>query len=229
MEFIQYDELAKRERELPDWIVAQYRLHPMNAKAYLQLDYWTPEEAAALVLGFHPVAVKEHHDPAYLQKLAENGDAIRAEMNPDDFLVWVEINNVLKLGGYRGVLMNFRRHWEYRGQRYISPLEWVQRANALEARLPTTIEDWFKSIESGSRTGDTGQPSRRAETTYLNIIGGLIGLMLGKSPGGQPLSVYDSQAAIIAALLAHHEGKPGMSERSLEQKFAAAKRSLTGT
>ena len=69
----------------------------------------------------------------------------------------------------------------------------------------------------------------RAETTYLNIIGAMLGLMLGKSPAGKPQSVFDNQAAIIAALLGHHEGKPGISARTLEDKFAAAKRSLTAT
>lgn len=74
-----------------------------------------------------------------------------------------------------------------------------------------------------------GAPGERAETTYLNIIGGLLGLMLDKSPAGKAQSVFTSQAAIISALLGHHEGKPGISARTLEEKFAAAKRSLTAT
>ncbi|MBP9940198.1 MAG: hypothetical protein KBF33_02250 [Comamonas sp.] len=69
-------------------------------------------------------------------------------------------------------------------------------------------------------------PSARAETTYLNIIGGLLGLMLGTTPSGQKGSLYDTQASIISALLAHHEGKPGMSDTTLENKFAEAKRSI---
>lgn len=72
-------------------------------------------------------------------------------------------------------------------------------------------------------------PGERAETTYLNIIGALLGLMLGKSPSGQKLSSYDNQAAIISALLAHHEGKPGIAARTLEEKFAEANRSLKST
>ena len=72
-------------------------------------------------------------------------------------------------------------------------------------------------------------PGDRAETTYLNIIGGLLTLMLGKSPAGKAQSVFDNQTAIIAALLGHHDGKPGISARTLEEKFAAAKRSLTAT
>lgn len=69
-------------------------------------------------------------------------------------------------------------------------------------------------------------PGARAETTYLNIIGGLLGLMLDTTPGGQKGSAYDSQAAIISALLAHHGGKPGIAGSTLEQKFADARRSI---
>jgi len=67
---------------------------------------------------------------------------------------------------------------------------------------------------------------RRAETTYLNIIGGLLELMLSTTPGGQKGSVYTSQASIISALLADHRGKPGIADSTLEQKFAEAKRSI---
>lgn len=69
-------------------------------------------------------------------------------------------------------------------------------------------------------------PGARAETTYLNIIGGLLGLMLNTTPGGQRGSAYESQAAIISALLAHYGGKPGIADSTLEQKFADAKRSI---
>lgn len=75
----------------------------------------------------------------------------------------------------------------------------------------------------------TKVPGERAETTYLNIIGALLALMLGKSPAGKPQSLFENQGAIISAMLAHHEGKPGISPRTLEDKFAAAKRSLTAT
>ena len=71
--------------------------------------------------------------------------------------------------------------------------------------------------------------TQRAETTYLNIIGALLDLMLGKSPSGKPYSEFRSQEAIIDTLLAHHKGKPGIAERTLAEKFAAAKRSLNAT
>ena len=72
-------------------------------------------------------------------------------------------------------------------------------------------------------------PGERAETTYLNIIGAMLELMLGKSPGGQNHSIFSNQAAIIQALLGYHEGKQGIAARTLEEKFAEAKRSLRGS
>lgn len=72
-------------------------------------------------------------------------------------------------------------------------------------------------------------PGKRAETTYLNIIGGLLDLLLGKTPAGKDQSVFGSQAAIISALLAHHGNKPGMGHTTLEQKFAEANRSIKAT
>jgi hypothetical protein len=68
--------------------------------------------------------------------------------------------------------------------------------------------------------------SDRAETTYLNIIGGMLTLMLGQSPSGVPYSSFDTQDAIISALVAHYGKTMGIAERTLQSKFAQAKRQL---
>lgn len=83
------------------------------------------------------------------------------------------------------------------------------------------INQSLKAIAEKANT-----PGDRAESTYLNIIGAMLELMLGKSPAGQKYSSFASQAAVIDGLLAHHEGKAGISARTLEEKFAAAKRGL---
>jgi len=67
----------------------------------------------------------------------------------------------------------------------------------------------------------------RSETTYLNIVGGLLTLLLGKSPSGTPYSSFETMESVISALIAHHEGRPGISERTLWAKFAAAKRQVS--
>ena len=70
------------------------------------------------------------------------------------------------------------------------------------------------------------EPGLRSETTYLNIIGGLLTLLLGNSPSGAAYSSFRSMDAVVSALIAHHEGRPGLSERTLWSKLAQARRHL---
>lgn len=71
-----------------------------------------------------------------------------------------------------------------------------------------------------------GRLSERSELTYKNIIGVLLRLFLEHSPAGKPLSVFTSQSAIVDAIIARYGGIPGLSKRTLDEKFAAANRSL---
>ncbi|TWC63020.1 hypothetical protein FBY10_11539 [Pseudomonas sp. SJZ103] len=72
-----------------------------------------------------------------------------------------------------------------------------------------------------------GKLSERSETGYQYVIGALLETLLGSSPAGKPNSVFDSQAAIVDSIIAHYESTPGLSKRSLDKKFAAARRSLS--
>ena len=85
------------------------------------------------------------------------------------------------------------------------------------------LREQAKSLGAAGR-----EVSARSETTYLNILGGLLNMMLGKSPGGMPYSSFETMESVISALLAHYEGRPGISERTLWAKFTAAKRHLDG-
>lgn len=60
----------------------------------------------------------------------------------------------------------------------------------------------------------------RERENLLNIIGALLELI--KSPKDK----RDSNAAVIKELLANYSDKPGIKERTLQEKFAAATRSL---
>jgi len=73
---------------------------------------------------------------------------------------------------------------------------------------------------------NSGQLSERSEITYQNIIAVLVNLFLDHSPAGKPLSVFKNQAAIVDAIIARHKDVPGLSKRTLDEKFAAANRSL---
>lgn len=68
--------------------------------------------------------------------------------------------------------------------------------------------------------------SPRQKNTYLNIIGAMLGILLGKAPNGKPYSTLQSQQAIIDVIHGTYGETGGLSKRTLEDKFALAKRSL---
>lgn len=109
--------------------------------------------------------------------------------------------------------------------------------DALKARVEKAAEEYRKLRSErdvlvaerdalAEQIKNPQDPGPRAQTTYLNIIGAMVTLVLGKSPAGKPNSVFNSQSAVIDQVLAHYEGKPGISRRSLEEKFAEGKKSL---
>jgi hypothetical protein len=67
-----------------------------------------------------------------------------------------------------------------------------------------------------------GRLSERSKTGYQRVIGALLETLLGTSP-----AVFDSQAAIVDSITAHYEGIPGLSKRTLDEKLAAARCSLS--
>ena len=62
--------------------------------------------------------------------------------------------------------------------------------------------------------------------SLLIIIGALIETILGSTQSGRRHSIFDSQAAIVDSITAHYHGVQGLSKRTLDAKFAAARRSL---
>ncbi len=111
---------------------------------------------------------------------------------------------------------------------------WAHASNFYPAGLPddativvrpASLTNLTRSLEDADALLPQ-QLSVREQTSYLNIIAGLLDLMLGKTPSGKAQSVFTSQSAIISALTAHHHGKQGITQRTLEQKFAEARRSL---
>jgi len=119
---------------------------------------------------------------------------------------------------------------------------WALQANrdALKAQVEKALEECRKLRAERdtlvaerdllrARADKMAVPGERAETTFLNIVGALLALLLGRTPAGKPYSVFESQAAIIDALLGAHSNKPGISKTTLEAKFADARRRLNST
>lgn len=77
---------------------------------------------------------------------------------------------------------------------------------------------WVKQFVNAPQLDKT--LSARERDTLLNIIGALVELIQTPRPG------RDSDAAVINEMLSNYSDKPGIKERTLQEKFAAAKRSL---
>lgn len=105
---------------------------------------------------------------------------------------------------------------------------------ALKVQLADRLKAWdalqeeFQALSAAWAAAEKqgGTLRARSESTYLNIVGGLLTLLLGKSPGGVPYSSFETLEAIITALVAHYGDRSGISERTLWSKFAAAKRHI---
>ncbi|MCY1400434.1 hypothetical protein D9M71_155240 [compost metagenome] len=69
-------------------------------------------------------------------------------------------------------------------------------------------------------------PSEASAFVHYTIIGALLAVMLGKSRSGQPRSIYKNQAAVVEAITEQFPGLPGLSKRTLDRKFAEARRHL---
>jgi hypothetical protein len=102
----------------------------------------------------------------------------------------------------------------------------VKASRLLHAQLQTLSAEREAQMAEDKQARE---PNPRSESTYLSIVGALLGLLLGKSPGGVPYSSFQTMESIISALIAHHSGRPGISERTLWAKFSAAKRHLSSS
>lgn len=84
-----------------------------------------------------------------------------------------------------------------------------------------------KELEKLKENPEAHKPiSERQQGAYLNIIGALLGLLLGKSPSGKPYSDFKNQQALIDAIHGNFGEASGLSKRNLEDKFALARRTL---
>lgn len=62
--------------------------------------------------------------------------------------------------------------------------------------------------------------SQREHTTYLNIIGAMLEMLMSPRPG------RETQSGVITEMVEGWSDKPGISKANLEKKFAEAKRKL---
>lgn len=112
--------------------------------------------------------------------------------------------------------------------------------DALEIQLKANQTAYFELIDELKAIGierenlhilvkTQGRLSERSEAGYQRVIGALLETLLGSTPAGNPNSVFNSQASIVDSITSHYDGVSGLSKRSLDEKFAAARRRLSNT
>ena len=109
--------------------------------------------------------------------------------------------------------------------------------DALTSNLNTCAKDYAQCKESNTalklqvcKLTQKLEPeetlSERGRAALLNIIGGLLTVLRGRSSSGQRYSQFDNDAAIIEMVIFYHRGRVGISERTMQKHFAAARHSL---
>lgn len=89
------------------------------------------------------------------------------------------------------------------------------------------IKNDLEMLENSLLSKESEKPVLvRERTGYLNIIGALLGVLLGKSSSGIAYSQFESQQAVIDCIHATYGDRSGLSKRNLEDKFAKAKEKL---
>lgn len=96
--------------------------------------------------------------------------------------------------------------------------------HAYTALLKEMTDQEDRRHEVSARTGAFEAPSDVSTSVYFMIIGALLAIMLGKSKSGLLQSIYRTQTAIVDAITTQFPGFPGLSKRTLDRKFAEARR-----
>jgi hypothetical protein len=110
----------------------------------------------------------------------------------------------------------------------LQPLPWHPEGYIPAFGLPTdcvlvvrteALREFELSVNEPTGKGEQPLTTRERET-FLNIIGVMLELLKN------PRSGRDSDAAVIKEMLENYGDKPGIKERTLQEKFPAAKKSL---
>jgi hypothetical protein len=199
-------------------------------------DYWEATEGLQYLVGVDSFGVKDG---------IEYVNTVGAERYtcPKDMDI---------VGAFRDRLADLQRVWKSGKHEERNPpyyylnwalskgfqISWLDFAVHEGLVLPTSQTEYPKLFSTVTElrpaSADTA-PSTKAnespltlkqQNTYLNIIGAMLDLMLGKTDLGKPNSIYQNQAAIVSALVDKYGNNQGISESNLDRTFPLAKKNL---
>ncbi|MFT2158632.1 hypothetical protein [Pseudomonas putida] len=70
-------------------------------------------------------------------------------------------------------------------------------------------------------------PTESSKVQLYLTIGALLDVVVGSSPNDQVQSIYKNQSALVEAIISRFPHTAGLSKRTLDRKFAEARRQLT--
>nr|WP_230376050.1 hypothetical protein [Pseudomonas fulva] len=106
----------------------------------------------------------------------------------------------------------------------LSSLEQLQKSYAVtagEIASLSTLNDQLKT-----RLESLGIPCGTSEAMQNRLIGAMLETTLGKNQNGKQQSIYSSQAALVQAILLRFPGVGGLSQSTIDRRFADARRLL---
>ncbi len=155
----------------------------------------------------------------FWMSLREGGEFFAREFS----MKYGEVDGVDKdLIGYTGVWnMDLDgKHDIHAGDVYVNKNDLDEFHNKLG--IPYKSDNHDRIDESVNTFDSVLNP--KAEKTHLHIIGALLDYIKGDTPTIDKHQSFKSEAAMIAVLAEQYRGYSGMSKRTLETKFAMAKR-----
>jgi hypothetical protein len=173
----------------------------------IERDLWTLQEAAHLLLDLEPPST----------------DEIPSSSSPQGRLYHRLKDAVIMRDASETGLYAFESPTGKIGHRRVRVADCVAWALDKLIPIPPPLA-LLGRLEQGSISHTEDPVDERERTAYLNTIGALLRLLLEKGLSGK--SPFPSQSKIIDTIEVNHPQKYGLKRRTLENNFAAAKRSI---
>ncbi|WP_425930387.1 hypothetical protein [Pseudomonas sp. NyZ201] len=105
-----------------------------------------------------------------------------------------------------------------------SDREILRLRQILAARTTKSLENYRQRSGSLALDHYLTPPSEASDTIFYIIIGSILEVVLSKPSSKKVNSIYPTQAAIVEAITMRFPGVHGLSKRTLDRKFAEARR-----
>lgn len=177
-------------------------------------------ELPATFLG-GPITLNDHAERVYWSIRRADLRAWFALNHPDEKPEFLFPKNIDHLE-----CVNLNAYLAVQAERDFYAREFKKMHQALDS-LAEDMEAYKERERQFTAQLDAVGPASDASTSvHQTIIGAMLAVMLEKSKSGQPRSIYSTQAAVVDAITSLFPGVSGLSKRTLDRKFAQARRLL---